>query len=315
MSNNKKEAIQRLIKSPNIEEIKVMFESFFEMLENLYPETFNPDQTAKDLQKLMLIESYMKYLFEECSSESYFDALSTVGSKLFDFMIDFFEYNHLPQVVSKKEYENLKNKRLVEYSDDTISIEEFSGEYYRGSQKLIYLANTMCDYDYHHGIGVNSNGLYASIKYGEAKGYSYQFNTSIEDEPVARFKLATDKFANEIDIFHLAVQIFSNRTPISLPNKEKEIKAVVLNQFFNSLPEEDQINFKNLFEKDFSLLAIYLGYDCISNNLGKIVCILNREKIVFEEQEFYRICNQTKVYKNGLVDYEQKEKTDFRWEK
>lgn len=299
------------------EDIKTMCHPFFSELKNSYGDKINYDEVAKDIQKLLIIENYIKFHEEQKGINGYIDnaRLFEVENELFDFMIDLYGYNDLPKVLDKDEYKKLKNNRLAIYSKQANVPVEFEDEYYRGAAKLIYHANLMCDYDYHHGTGINSNGIYAAPRFVDAKQYADIFSSNKDEEPIIRFKINTKKIVEDIEIFKLLNKIFNYLTIPTLKDKQQEAKLLTINYFADMLSPADKNNFIELFKNDFGLLATYLGYDCICCSIGQTICILNRGTMVFEQNEFNRICNQTRIYKDGLIDHNLKSLCDFRFER
>ncbi len=315
--NNSQDSKRQLKVIEGIEEIKIMCHPFFSELKKSYGDKVNHDNIAKDFQKLINIENYIKFLEEKHGLSGMLSTsqLFKIDEDLFDFMIDLYGYNSLPTVLNKEDYEKLKNNRLAIYSNKENVLVEFDEEYYRGSPKLIYHANVMCDYDYFHGTGVNSNGLYAAPKFIEAKQYANTLSYSKEEEPIIRFKINTKKIIEDWEIFKLLNSVFSYITMPILSNKQTEARLLALNYFADSLSPADKHNFIELFKSDFGLLATYLDYDCISFSVGQAICILNRGIMNFEQNEFDRVCNQTKIYKDGQIDHKLKSINNFKFEK
>ncbi len=298
---------------PSIEEIKQTFQDYLYTKQAL---DFGivPDEFAKDFQKLLSLKSYIESLPYETSE----DELRELVLNVFEYAIHLYDYDDLPKVLSHDDYEKLQNKKLItnggDWSEFKSKLKNMDGEYFRGTRRIVNHARMLCDYDYHTGMGLVANGLYATNDFDEAVHYVAD-KPELSHSRVLRFKLATDKIVDDELIMMIQDQFLDGELILPSFDENATRKLYAFKIFMKNLSTEELSIFKRLFYNDASLFAIYLGYDCLSMSNGDNITILNRGTIAVEKSEFDRICQSTKTYNRGVIDHEFKNSPFFNLEK
>lgn len=237
--------------------------------------------TIQDQTKLKLLFDYILQFKNKNLSSSPSDR---ARYKIYTYAVCLCDFNKFPQVVNDNEY----NKLLHE-------------EIYRGALVGEYNANLLVDYDYHYGQGYGANGIYGTSSKGMANLYSRK-----NPDNVLAFKLANDvKIATERDVLREYEFGFQ---PQFETRVSQDTKALV-NAIKSIKDAEEQYYIKNVLLNDCGLLAMLYGYDALLADAGEgfIVSVMNREKIVVSQSEFDRVCALSKAYKDGTINFEQKE--------
>ncbi len=213
-----------------------------------------------------------KYLFRKNKENA-------ITFKLFTFLTQLLKFDAFPQVVSNKTYKKLGNET-----------------FYRGVEDVEYLARYLADYDYHFGNGFNQNGIYISDNKDVAALYA-----KAEKGCVAELKLAPDtRIINNLVLLCQIENALNTQKP-----EDKNTKALL------SIASCDPKFFSYIL-KDASILAMLFGYDAIKEaNAGKVLAVLNRGKVIFSKDELEKITKNSRLYKNGVIDFENKNEEDF----
>lgn len=237
-----------------------------------------------------------------------FDSVKNTNARIyqvFAFATDLVHNNAFPEVVSDKAYKNLNSTPL-----------------YRGVNSIDKHANLLVDYDYHYGDGLYATGIYASKSLKEAMEYAKNKND------VLRFKLSDDAkvvdFNGDYDgamisnlysaiVWHpnqTAIERFNElNKDVDLDKLDPEMKQNILTilDYFND--KDKMFDFTMDIFDNQSTVATLLGIDAVV--LGNSMLILNRGKMVVSESEFKRVTNRSKLYKGGVINFEQKQEEDF----
>lgn len=192
-----------------------------------------------------------------------------------------FGYNKKPQVVSDDEYRKIK-PTFQKYLGVSIKINEV----YRGARNIEHHANTLCDDDYHVGVGDMCRGLHSALVYNTALSYT---NTT-DDNYILHFKMPNMNIADS-----LTLQIdISNAFFNGCVSKQNEEKLREITSFVMSIEDlNDRNDFANIFVNDLAQLAIFLGYDAVYDHNFPAYAVLNRGKMCVSESEYNRICEQS----------------------
>ncbi len=225
------------------------------------------------------------------------------------FFTKLFDFESFPNVLSDQNFESLPTVPL-----------------FRGTDKNENHANLLCDFDYHHGYGAACYGIFSSTSKQVAKSYAEG-----NDKNVMTFKLS----GNSIDFEILGDYLSTIGKPeikymFDIKNHDDREKLFIVKDFFvklceRNLPNEELSSFIMNFMLNRSLLAIILGYDAITSNQNTYyqsvlvndeesplnVIILNRGAMALKKSEFDRICNASKKYKNGVIDFDKKSEKQF----
>lgn len=218
-------------------------------------------------------------------------------------MLGLYKFDKLPQILSDKDYNKLN-----------------APTFYRGAIDKEYHANLLCDYDYHCGIG---GGIWASstpntanmYKYGQLKGdvltfkfvgQSYYPKTSIKSELLDQIITFVTTPANKL------------KKPIKYFNQKDISRLEILRDYNQNLPlKQDKKTFEKIVADghNHSFVSVFLGYDADYHRQPKQefdeITIFNRSKIVISQSEFNRICEGSKNYQSGVIDFEKKTENDF----
>lgn len=216
--------------------------------------------------------------------------------EVFPFMVELFDLSKFPQVVSDEEFDKIKSENL-----------------YRGVRDSEHVANTLCDFNYHYGTGIN-DGLYASNDKKIAFAYTSKKIPEKTEERVLKFKLdPTTKICRIQDInaasTHMLIAYLDTSLQYDvLVNRSSEkfkdypncaqirqrIEDFVC--YASKIKEKRDLNIiYNTFYYEESNLAVYLGFDAMQVTPDNIV-IFNREKIMVPQSEFDRFVSKSKGY-------------------
>lgn len=222
--------------------------------------------------------------------------------RTFCFLVDAFELNKTPRVVSDEDFEAVLTKML-----------------YRGDC-ADHLANLLVDPDYHKGDGAVANGIYAAHNILDAKDYSDNYRGDI-----IKFKL--DPTANVIDLSTLLIYANALRhvmmySPQSAGNMDELIerdlqririkpqiaaKLKIIAKFCKKHSDDKELMKILAVEtpKAKSCLAVLLGFDGIKTEMD-YRAIINRGKIIVSQSEFERITEKSEAYRGGSIDFDAK---------
>lgn len=207
------------------------------------------------------------------------------------------------------------NHRLYCYMVDLMGYSSFmqiasgthSTRVFRGDKSPNNLAQLVCDFDYHYGSGAFGNGIYLTTNKDRALDYTPKNNES---------HILTLSLSNDISLIgeqklidlYLELLFFKKKTT-------HELQPLV--DYIYSLDRSVQRTFLRFLLTDYSKIALVLGYDGIvinpSDNMlsDKNYCIFNRGKLQITENELSRICNLSKNYHGGTIDFESKSADEF----
>lgn len=248
----------------------------------------------KDIETVQPIEEYRKRLKWPLRYTN------MITYRFFSYLIDAFGYNALPTVLSHKDFLSVPTRML-----------------YRGSPDINNHANLLVDYDYHKGCGVQGSGLYATDGYWHANQYADE-----NKKCVMAFKLRPDtSIIDNTRMRKLEYAMLSDYKKNSgyevddedLRNEVNETATANYKTFVDFCrAHRDDKGFDKFMCENFNSfdanIALFLGYDAyISGNL----IILNRGKIIVSAGEFKRITDESKNYKDGVIDFDKKQDNEF----
>ena len=237
-----------------------------------------------DQEYLAQVFSFTKVLWNKLSRvEGDYEHIqigSNDADEIFKYMVSLSGFNGLPSVVSDKKFNTIKSPVI-----------------YRGVDKMAYAQNLLTENNYHHGKGY-ANGIFTTNKKNIALSYTRDINwieiylnKLNQTKPVNPDNIISLKVEKASKIPYQLLEIFAKEIMHGdFNNIENETKIKLLNfvNFVYSIENNEEcLRFLNIFLQDLSKLAIYLGYDCISEPNG--VIILNRGKIAVSQSEFDRI--------------------------
>ena len=267
-------------------------------------------------EKLNLLFDYYKKLQENYKKESKlelkffkdenFKKSYVVGLQFAKYLINLYDYNSFPKVISDENFETLNS---------TI--------FYRGVADINHHANMLCDYDYHCGSGARGCGIYISEKQSIAQDYTKGNNENILTLKFTGTALPGnehDKLRKYFDISILEInKKIKFYKPQSIKSEDKE-KLDYLIEYYKALPSsEEQSILRNIVSYEPPFLPIYLGYDANGMEWGEgkdteVLMILNRSKIIISQSEFDRITSASKNYKGGVINFDKKNDDEFLME-
>jgi hypothetical protein len=246
----------------------------------------NADELSKTYSKLNMHESRGK--------QKHIHDLD--ADVLYQYMIDLSGYNAFPQVYPSGDYKNLCGPEL-----------------YRGVTDKEHAANFLADFNYHYGTGTQNNGTYFSDRKVCAKPYTQPAMVIEEDcedveDKIFTIKMApTTRFVDDDFINHdvgAAILLRDTSQVKSIVGRDKRRLDALIN-FVDTISDADQVE-KFLFylQQDSSKMAIYLGYDGLIQTFKYMhYVVLNRGKIIVSQKEYDRVCNQSKNYKGGFINF------------
>ncbi len=245
--------------------------------------------------KLKKIENYDLFFNRTLSTIIPQNSSANIISK---YMIDLYHYNMLPKVIADDEFDNLSSKSI-----------------YRGVKNINYHANILCDYNYFRANQLIGCGIYFSKHFDCAKKYTKTDDKEQNEDNIMSVKLNSEKIINISKLLSYKAYlqgIYFGK----IPEKDREKLDFLINFINNIKNNKYRILFKKMFTDfdDYSKIAIYLGYDIVTDNSIGNLCtkddkdsdifiVLNRGKILVSKSEFDRICNASTFYKNGVVDF------------
>lgn len=248
----------------------------------MYSKEYKNIETNKklsDQEYLSLVFEYTKSVWKKLSRvDGDFEHIE-IGNEdaddIFKYMVALNNFNKFPRIVSEKYFKILKSQKL-----------------YRGVPKISYAKNLIADENYHHGRGY-TNGIFTVKNKQESLPYTVPFDLnkpfdSLLQKPENTFEIKLSE-CNKIPYF-LLEYIAENIKSTSIMGLDGHLKEKVLNflDFVMSIQDDAEcLHFLEIFMHDLSKLALYLGYDCVTD--GKYTIILNRGKIVISDTEFERI--------------------------
>lgn len=245
------------------------------------------------------------------------------SDKTFGYLIDLFEFNGYPKIAPENAFEKIQEKTL-----------------YRGVQNKDFIANILCDFNYHYGTGF-LNGIYSSENLQTAQYYAFTRNQvthqKIYDPSlVLKFKFVnaftcSDEFVAEIFtelvndeeiyswLYHKKAYEFNNEFEKIKNNKyitdmlnsnEPNIHEIgkrisKIKKSLLSLKSAQKIsNIMEIFDHDISKLAVLLGIDGLTD-INNSVIVLNRSKMVVPHSELVRFVENSKKYNfDGTINFE-----------
>ncbi|MBQ8424863.1 MAG: hypothetical protein IJX17_02440 [Clostridia bacterium] len=229
-----------------------------------------------------------------------------IRNEIFNLMIEMFDYDKLPNILSDEDYFNLKP-----YNID-FETELPSGELWTASKDFFHNYNLVASRKYYKGIYKFSNGIYSTpekenaIKYADyVKKNSLYFEQDINlkneefsklDYTIA-FKIPNAKVIKDTDLLYIITSIFYDNKVVNKDNaKEKQLLKYVSNLY------NDDLKFKLafLFENDLAKMAILLGYDAvyITKDYEFYFQVLNRSKVcisypTYQKSEYQLVFRDT----------------------
>lgn len=237
--------------------------------------------------------------------------------RLFCYVTDLMDKNGLPLVLPDRKYKHCIGQKL-----------------YRGVYDVNFNASTLADFDYHKGDGIGCLGIYATDDEKKALYFSQRYYFYNKNKPnkhdVVTFKLNRDSKIIDYDsLIEICNELrdFADKKRLTLKelySQKKFTKKCAnnkpLDEAFESkqrlkyfLREIYKTN-KKLYEaitSSKSTMAILLGFDAIEMNEEDNVVILNRGKIIVSESEYKRITDASKNYKGGVIDFDEKQESEF----
>lgn len=252
-----------------------------------------------DLEKIDLFFKYCKELSEN-TPELVFNFQTYY--KFYTYLVNLCGANKFPQVIEDKEFEALKFTKL-----------------YRGVVDIEHHANLLCDYDYHYGYGMyGGGGLYMSDDRIQAMRYArnkpeniltLKFEGKVIDEKELGFCLDYLEYSIKGEEYEI------EKLKIKIANSQDEQLIKLLIDYYKQLKaDKDKELFKTIFIKQYSNLALILGYDAMGYTYNEILIVLNRGKLIVSKSEFERVTSKSKNYKGGIINFETKSAGEFLME-
>ncbi len=260
-------------------------------------------------QYLELLSDYFIYLYNKNSELDLDTALQRRVWKnrreAFPYVVDLFGFNEFPKVVSDEDFKKLNTPKL-----------------YRGSKDVEHIANMLCDFEYHHGTGIN-DGLYVSNDSENALIYTSNELKAINSDRMIMLKLdPSAKICKLSDIIAVSRHLLGYIIGVGKNVLKKEnVMPLVMEKFasYNNLQElmekaealfDFVSNIKSNQEREIfiyslkdehSKLSIYFGFDAMQVT-SKNFAVFNRGKFVVPQSEFNRFVENSKFYnKDGTI--------------
>lgn len=217
--------------------------------------------------------------------------------RMFTYMVDLFDYNSFPQIVDDETFKSSPGPSL-----------------YRGCENNEHMARLLFDHDYHYGCGLFTNGIYATDDYYRALLYANDENQRL----VMGFRLADNARVIDIDSLYKYSHLLRKRKCKDLPAELYPVR-----QFLESMGRKQRQHWCWSFYSDPAKLAIMLGYDAIrleasvdldlykSPDTHYDYAILNRGKMIISESTAKKISENSRLYKDGMINYDDKNEEDF----
>lgn len=246
------------------------------------------DRILSEKEKIDLLFAYLKGL-SKAFKISEAKNTDTFRKKFFTYLINLYDYNKFPVVVKDDVFQQIQEEIV-----------------YRGCLQNEHNANTLCDFDYHYGIGKEGSGIYATKR----QKYAYLYGNK-QYENIMTFKFTGKTIPlKEYFQYRSLDRIFGceEKLPELEDEKTRELHNILKEEVSKLTPEEANL-FNEIIRKDNSIIPILLGYDGFEGY--EIFVIFNREKIVVNESEFNRICNASEKYQGGIINFDKKEEKDF----
>ena len=228
------------------------------------------------MNKLDLIFSYIRE-YKFCYNNN--QSIDEVGNKiepinaLYYFVSDLLGYSDFVKCVTEKDFQKIEQKEL-----------------YHGYYEHSHGANYIWDFNFHYGMGEYGQGTYFSTDYEDAMSFTGGFTRDYTR--VLKAKLLPCKVVKYSDLKNL---VENDKTDgVTLTDDAIENYNQII-EFIDSLQSDDDKNLMNdlLFKniKNFSSLAMLLGYDIIENDHrpdffhGKHYIVLNRGKLIVSQKD------------------------------
>lgn len=247
------------------------------------------NQTNNEVRDLDIIFAYFNKsckdaLISPFDTDEYGNRKIILDS-LYHFLVDYRGFNKFPKIVTDIKYEELDEPEI-----------------YHGFKAFDHGASLLTDFNYHYGYGY-INGIFFTDKENISLRYTRQKGEIPMDmDRILRVKLLSD---NHMDFDELEQIKLS--PPNDLPeNTSPQIKQKIIElyDFFREL-ESRGINSDDFREYmlKMSTFAVYLGLDYLTEkNYGHSI-VYNRGIIAASEDEFYRFCENSEHYTNGVFDF------------
>jgi len=216
--------------------------------------------------------------------------INNVLNKFYHFLVDYYNYNKHPKIVSDEAYEKIKLQ-----------------EVYHGFTKFSHPATLLTHWNYHYGQGVMP-GFYSTNYFEHAKKYTLDEEKFgfLNKNKVMKFKLNSKKSISIDDINVLTDYVFYPKM-MNMENYEEDKEKI--DELRNFIVQRDPNNahdFLSLF-KSGSILGIYLGYDTIihkNHQNGLVYKIgLNRANMIIPKSEAERFMRRGKSFKKGVLNF------------
>ena len=215
--------------------------------------------------------------YNNAKNQSAINTINQMDFELFSYALQICDFTNLPQIIPDSNYENLNLNLNPVFGFD---------EVYRGARKIKNQANLLFDEKYHAGVGGLCNGLYTTPSRIIAFSYTRSEDFSEKNPLIMKLKMPTASVASEYDLLAL-IDCIENKTFDANEPLPEEI--VELNNFINSMSDEERKKFICAMKMDISILAAILGYDCVYDRKFPSVVLLNREKLVVSESQAKQI--------------------------
>ncbi len=209
-------------------------------------------------------------------------------NRVFNYFIDLCGFNGFPKVLSNSDFEKLE-----------------CPTFYRGVENVEHNANTLADFDYHYGYGMDGNGIYSSGFLDEVRFYA-----KCNPQNVMTFKFDGNFVEGRDLIKYIIYLLNAEQDDLEVLRPQDKRRMSTLKKFYNSIKNSNEKDeFKEFFIKNPSFLPVYLGYD--AQYIHASFIIFNRSSMVVSQSEHDRICNLSKNYKGGVIDFESKTQEEF----
>lgn len=251
----------------------------FEVMYHYYKHLINDPKVIKDKIIIMVKKKDVDKLGN----------LNSAVNKFYQFMVDYYNYNKFPKIVSDEKYNQIPIK-----------------ETYHGFTSLSHPATLLTHWNYHYGQGIIP-GFYSTDVFEHAKRYTVkdEYWGFTRNERVMKMKYLAQKSISLQEIEIMASYLFHPEM-INLKKHPEEKKKI--DELRSFAVKKDPVNahdFLTLFLSD-AILAIYLGYDSIicdkSMKNVEYLISLDRAKIVLSLSEAKRFMKHGKSFKNGLLN-------------
>lgn len=247
------------------------------------------------MNKLELILEYMrKYQARYLAGEHYNESMEEVGNKaepedeIYYFVSALMGYTDFVKCVTEKNFKIIEQKEL-----------------YHGYDKHTHGANFVWDFNFHFGKGEYGQGTYFSTDYEDAMSFTGGYRR--DETRVLKAKVLPSKIVKYSQLKSLAEN--KKTDGINLSDEAIERYNAII-EFIDSLENNDDKALMNklLFEhpKNFSALAVLLGFDIIENDHrpdffhGKHFIILNRGKLIVSQKDVKTLLRKSGEKYQGL---------------